>query len=68
MHRVREEIFWIVVLLSGIIGLVDYMGTTTPDSPADNPHPLIQSFELDVCSAYKINYHGEKILINCHGF
>jgi hypothetical protein len=68
MGRVQEEIFWIVVLLLLVfIGVVAYDGITTPDSPADNLHPLIKSFELDVCSAYKVNHYGEKILTNCHG-
>jgi hypothetical protein len=68
MGRVREEMFWMVVLLlSVLIGVVAYVGTTIPGSPADNPHPLIQSFESDVCSAYKVNHYGETILTNCHG-
>jgi hypothetical protein len=66
MHRVRAEIFWIVVLLlSVLIGVVVYVGTTTPDSPAEQHHPWIQSFESDVCSAYKVNHYGETIFRNC---
>jgi hypothetical protein len=68
MGRVQEEIFWIVVLLLVVfIGVIAYVVITTPDSPADNLHPLIKSLELDVCSTYKVNYYGEKILTNCPG-
>jgi hypothetical protein len=68
MGRVQEEIFWIVVLLLVVfIGVIAYVVITTPDSPADNLHPLIKSLELDVCSTYKVNDYGEKILTNCPG-
>ena len=67
MGRVREEIFWlVVVLLSVIIGVVAYVDTTTPASLTDNPHPWIQLFESDVCSAYKLNPYGERMVTNCH--
>jgi hypothetical protein len=66
MGRVQEEIFWIVVLLLVVfIGVVAYVVITIPDSPADNFHPWIQFFESDVCSTYKVNSYGEKILTNC---
>jgi hypothetical protein len=67
MDRVREEILWIVVvLLSVLIGVVAYVDTTTPASPTDNPHPWIQLFESEVCSAYKLNSYGERMVTNCH--
>jgi hypothetical protein len=66
MDRVREKILLIVVLLySVLITVLAYMDTTTSDSPPDKPHPLIQSFESDVCSAYKVTHHGEPIFTNC---
>jgi hypothetical protein len=55
----------VVVLLSVLIGVVVYVGTTTPDSPAEKHHPWIQSFESDVCSAYNVNHYGETIFRNC---
>ena len=68
MDRVGEEIFWIVVvLLSVLIGVVAYVGTTTTDSPADNSYQLIRPFELDRCADYKVNYNGQKSFTNCHG-
>jgi hypothetical protein len=68
MGRVQEEIFWIVVVLVLVfIGVVAYEWSTTLVSPADNTHPLLKSFELDGCSAYKVNHYGGKILTNCHG-
>jgi hypothetical protein len=69
MARVREEMFWIVVLLLFVlIGVVAYIVTITPGSPANNPYPWIQFFESDVCSTYKVNSYGEMILTNCDGF
>ena len=69
MDRVGEKIFWIVVVpLSVLIGVVAYVGTTTPDSPADNTHSLIKPYELDAGGAYKVNHYREKIFTNCHRF
>jgi hypothetical protein len=66
MGRVREEIFWIVVLLSVLLGVVAFVDTITPDLPTDNPHPWIQVFESEVCSAYKLNPYGKRMVTNCH--
>lgn len=55
----------VVLLLSFLISVVAYVGITTPDLPADNPHPWIQSLESDICSAYKVNHYGETIFTNC---
>jgi hypothetical protein len=67
MDRVREKIFWIVViLLSVFLGVAPFVDTTTPDSPTNNLHPWIQLFESGVCSGYKLNSYGEKIATNCH--
>ena len=67
MGRVREEIFWlVVVLLSVLLSVVAFVDTTTPGSSTDNPHPWIQLLESEVCSAYKLNPYGERMVTNCH--
>jgi hypothetical protein len=69
MGRVREEIFWLVmVLLSVLLGVVAFVDTTTPGSSTDNPHPWIQLFESQVCPAYKLNPYGKEMVTNCHRF
>jgi hypothetical protein len=58
----------VLLLLSFLIGVVAYVGTTPPDLPADNLPQLIHSLGSDICSAYKVNHYGETILTHCHGF
>ena len=68
MDRVVDYIVWTIVIpLVALVGVVVYVGTITPASPADTPYQLIQSFKLDHCADYTVTHNGQKRFTRCPG-